>query len=165
VGSPAVLHWVLGDFGGDPASPIILERWWDVAALTIPGASANSGFSDGLQSMLDTISPCLRYVVTRVCSLIASSTLTTSKGKLSPVEVDLLEGTKEFISTAYTRLTVIARRDNPILSLEEMRIKLMDAGVDNTKLSALCKDSYSGDQPKATEVIGMLAGILDSIVL
>jgi hypothetical protein len=105
----AVARWALGDLV-DPGASYVVPLWWKfvlngVAAL--PHARGNDGMvvdgdtADNLAWAART--NVLNYVMTRVGTLLAVNT--NNEKKLSPMQVDLLEGTKIIVSNVFSMKT------------------------------------------------------------
>jgi MIF4G like len=99
----AVARWALGDLV-DPGASYVVPLWWtfvsDAFRLGSPHAEGSSGMTvDGNAAenlALVARNDLLKYVLTRVCTLLAVS----SEKKLNPMQVDLVEGTKIIASKA-----------------------------------------------------------------
>ncbi|KAL3916674.1 MAG: hypothetical protein SGILL_005070 [Bacillariaceae sp.] len=103
VNGVAVARWALGDVG-DAGVSYLVPRWWlyvnDALRLGTPVAEGNDGMvldGNAAESMAKAAREgALKYAMTRACSLLA----TKDEKKLSPEQVDLVEGTKSIVSMA-----------------------------------------------------------------
>lgn len=100
----SVAHWALGEVG-DSSTTAIIPRWWTYMFDALRFGSHVAEGSDGIildgnaaaiatsSDRIDT----LNYIMNRSCSLLAAG---SNEKKLSPTQVDLVEGTKYVVARA-----------------------------------------------------------------
>jgi len=113
-------RWILGDLG-ESSSGYVVSRWWVFALDAIRQASPLAQATDGMvvdgnaaeSSVLAARNDMLKYLVTRVCALLA----TKNEKRLDPMQVDLVEGMK---TVATTTMSLMKPEESNISALADL---------------------------------------------
>lgn len=169
VSANAILRWSLAESGDPGSSHRCVRRWWELALIPVRHIIAKfaeernpttsemdteegNGDLGGVRRAKDAlgqIDPLLSYAVQRVCSLLAQHARDTKK--LSPREVDLLEGMKLVLLWTKTAFALGFGRGpgtngNGIDAKEIFAL----SGIAGPKLAALCS---SGGKQGSVELL------------
>jgi hypothetical protein len=153
-----VFKWLLHDINEKSEGKEVrfCRRWWELAIssiqlyinqITATDSNASSAMSvdDGLdssalntqkfQNVLEFLEPLLHYTIRRVCCILISiSTLDAKQKKLTPDQVDLVEGLKYLIVDTYSIVLGCAQGSH--MSRTELKSLLAESSISATKLVA-----------------------------
>ena len=164
-----IVRWSLGDLGEGTESAVT-ARWWvyatiaargcaliilesdkagegDIGMVIDTGADEGAAAQTKANAALKQLDPMLQYAVTRVCQILAAQGETDQKKKLSPAQVDLVEGVKNFTSSSYTfmqSMLVQGEKMGKAFANDEIQDMLAKSETSGPKLAFICS-AYGGN--------------------
>lgn len=164
-----VLKWLLNDVNGtvDGKDTRVYLRWWEIATSSIqfcvyqimikaPEVSEAMSIDDGVDSsslttqkakkVIEFLEPALSYVIRRVCNILTSLPSPDGKGtKLTPTQVDLVEGVKYVIVDSYS-IFLTSLQDSHT-SQSDLKVILAESSIAAAKLLTSIRNDSRVESP------------------
>ena len=171
----SVLRWSLGDRGNDDTVPTLAPRWWEIASMAIrfgmkPATEEESSRMEGeedsdsvfaarIKALLDPIEPLVAYAVRRACQLLIRAD--SGSNKLSPIQVDLIEGSKAL--ALLCRIELYDAMETPVgIPSDKIEDALAESWMAGKSLASLCSGDTVGSGAYSIDLMMRMLQRLDT---